>query len=264
MEIVRKTLKTEDAIGWYLLKTEKRHWIETFEDEETGEKAEIEKSEPICGKGTQINEIIASSLTENGILQVDVSDVPVLGEQDKNTTIWETAMNVKYKTGKHTKTSYYTTAESPASVEKFISEYFELNVDAVFELTKVNKLEFNKIIKMYETEKDEFEKDKSKKVNWYRCQIYSMVDDDGESKNAGTKNILVQATSFENAISAVKLVMNQDEYDSIYNTIKLMQELNIIDVFIPDEMVVYYSTEEVFDNLDKEAHQRRIEFATAQ
>jgi len=264
MEIVRKTLKTEDAIGWYLLKTEKRHWTETIEDDDTGETTEIEKSEPICGKGTQINEIIASSLTENGILEVEVSDVPVLGEQDKNTTLWETVMNVRYSRGNRAKTSYYTTAESPASVENFIASYFELNVDAVFELTKVNKLEFNKIIKMYETEKEEFEKDNSKKCHWYKCQIYSIVDDDGERKNAGTKNILVQATSLENAISAVKVVVNRDVFDSIYNTIKLMQELNIIDVFIPDEMVAYYSTEEVFDNLDKESHQRRIEFATAQ
>jgi hypothetical protein len=74
-----------------------------------------------------------------------------------------------------------------------------------------------------------------------------MIDtEDGDnSKSAGSRNILVQAKDFEKAIEAVKRTMNRDEYDSIYNTLKLMQELTISEVFIPDESVSYYSNEEI-------------------
>jgi Fe2+ or Zn2+ uptake regulation protein len=79
-------------------------------------------------------------------------------------------------------------------------------------------------------------------------------DDDGNSRSAGTKNVLVQASTFEKAIAAIKLVMNRSEYESIYNTIKLLQELNIVDVFIPDESVSYYSDSELSGQIHLEHH----------
>jgi hypothetical protein len=39
--------------------------------------------------------------------------------------------------------------------------------------------------------------------------------------------------------------MGRDEYDEIYNAFKSMQELNIQEVFIPDEKVSYYSNHEL-------------------
>jgi hypothetical protein len=74
-----------------------------------------------------------------------------------------------------------------------------------------------------------------------------MVDDDGDTETGSSpvKNILVQATDFETALKAIKTVMGQDEYDKIYNAFKSMQELNIEEVFIPDENVSYYSNNEL-------------------
>jgi len=246
MEVIKQTMNVSDALGWYMLKTEKRTWTEEITDDETGDVSIAERSEPICGRGTQINEIIQSLLIENGAKQIEVSNVPILGEQSKYLNLWETTLNVRYKNGnKPCKNSYYLTADHPAAAEAFIVGYFELNIDANFEFVKVSKIEYNKVIRMYETERDEYEESGEKKVKWYKCQIYSMVDDDGESRNAGMKNILVQAVSFESAITAVKSIMNRDEYDAIYNTIKLMQELSVIEVFIPDESVSYYSNDEI-------------------
>jgi Fe2+ or Zn2+ uptake regulation protein len=68
---------------------------------------------------------------------------------------------------------------------------------------------------------------------------------DNDSKPAGTVNILVQAVSFEKAIAAVKTVMSRDEFDSIYSAMKLLQELSVVDVFIPDESVSYYSDNDI-------------------
>lgn len=247
MEIIKQTLEVKDAIGLYLIRNEKRHWTEDFTDEETQETSKIERSEIVCGKGTLINEIIASLLEENGIETVEVSNVPLIGTQNKNLNLWEALLKVRSNKG-DSKKCYYVTADCPANAEKFISEYFEVNVEAVFELVKVGKLEYGKVIKMYETEREEYEEDGKKQVRWYKCQIYSMIDDDddtGESKSAGMKNILVQATTFENAIAAIKMVLNRSEYESIYNTIKFLQELNVVEVFIPDEQVSYYSNEEL-------------------
>jgi len=246
MEVIKKTMNVEDASGWYLTQNEKRYWMEDFKDEESDEITSVERNEIICQKGSLINEIIASLLKENGIETVIVSNVPILGEQDKISNLWETVMNVRYPKGANRKKSYFLIADCPSDAETFIANYFELNVDAKFELVKVNKLDFNKVIKMYETERDEYEEDGKKHVKWYKCQIYSMVDDDDSGeKSAGMKNVLVQATDFEKAIAAIKAVMNRDEYESIYSTLKLLQELNIVDVFIPDESVDYYSNEEV-------------------
>jgi hypothetical protein len=74
-----------------------------------------------------------------------------------------------------------------------------------------------------------------------------MVDneDNGEETSGGCRNLLVLAFDFEKAIQAIKSVIGRDEFDSVYRTFKTMQELNIVDVFIPDEKVSYYSNEEL-------------------
>jgi len=247
MELIRKTVNVKDALGWYLTQNEKRTWMEDLHDEETDEITTIERSDVVCGKGTQVNEIIQSLLEQNGITMINVSNIPIIGEQNKSLNLWEVILNVHYSNNSKTrKQSYFVTAECPADAEAFFAEYFELNISGVFELTKVNKIDYNKVIKIYDTERDEYEADGTKFVHWYRCQIYSMIDDeDGGEKSAGMKNLLVQAVSFEKAISAIKAVMSSDEYSSIYNTIKLLQELSCVEVFIPDESVSYYSNNEI-------------------
>ena len=160
--------------------------------------------------------------------------------------LWETA--IKVLTGKGgSKKSYIVTADSPAAAEVFISEYLEVNLEATFKLVKINEQDYNKVIKIYDTERELLEQNK-KRVCWYKAQIYSMLDDeydDGESGSAGARSILVQAVSFEKAIEAIKVVMNRSEFDTIYNTFKKLEELTIVDVFIPDESVSYYSDEEL-------------------
>ena len=245
MELIKKTMSVDDAIGWYLLQNEYRTYEEEVTDDESGETSVVERTEILSGKGSHVSAIIASLLKENRIDKVKVSNIPLLGSQEKYLNLWETIMRLKTKNGA-SKKNYYVTADSPAIAEKFISEYLELNVECSFELTKVNMLEYNRVIKLYDTEVDEFESDGTKKIKWYKCQIYSMVDDDGESKNAGTKNILIQAIDFSFAYKAARLVMNRDEFDARYNTFKSLQELNIEDVFIPEEKIAYYS------NLDLE------------
>ncbi len=46
-------------------------------------------------------------------------------------------------------------------------------------------------------------------------------------------------------MAAIKAVVTQNEFDSIYNTFKKLEELNIVDVFMPDENLVYYSDEDL-------------------
>jgi DNA-directed RNA polymerase subunit beta len=245
MELIKKTVEVKDALNWHLTRNACRTWTEDFVDEDTGKSALIERSEVVCKKGAVINELTQSLLAQNGVTEVEVSNVPLLGEQEKYLSLWETVLKIRYKDGKPCKRSYFVTAECPAGAEAFISDHFVLNIEAVFELVKVNTLDYNKVIKMYETEREEYEADGKKQAHWYKCQIYSMVDDDGDGKNAGMKNILVQAVSFEKAIVAIKTVMTRDEYDAMYNTMKLLQELSVVDVFIPDESVSYYSDNDI-------------------
>ena len=246
MELQKKTLPVEEANGWYLMQTEKRYWEEEFIDEDTGDPTTIERSEVLCGKGTQVNEIIQSLLIENDIKTIKVSNIPLLGTQDKNLNLWETA--IKVLTGKGgSKKSYIVTADSPAAAEIFISEYLEVNMEATFKLVKINEQDYNKVIKIYDIEREQLEQN-NKRVCWYKAQIYSMLDDEyeeGESNSAGARNILVQATSFDKAMEAIKIVMNRNEFDTIYNTFKKLEELNIVDVFMPEENLAYYSDEEI-------------------
>jgi len=244
MELIKKTMNVADANGWYLLQNEYRTWTEDFSDEDTGEVVPVERQEVLCGKGTLINAIMMSLLKENGIETVKVSNFPLKGNQEKGLTLWETILKVRTARGESKKT-YMVTADSPAEAERYISEWHELNVEATFELTKVNKQDYNKVIKMYDTEREEYEANGNKKVKWYKCQIYVMIDDDGDSSNSSQRNILCQATGFEKAIEAIRLVLGKDEYESIYNTFKLVQEQRIEEVFIPDESVSYYSDNEL-------------------
>jgi len=244
MELIKKTMNVADANGWYLLQNEVRTWMEDFTDEDSGNVVSMERSEILCGKGTQLTALDISTLEENGIKTVRVSNIALKGNQEKSLELWETTIKQRSNRGVSKKT-YMVTADSPANAEKYLSEWCELNVDAVFEFTKVNKQDYNKVIKMYDTERDNYEADGNHRVKWYKCQIYAVFSDDSEDGNAGSKNILCQATSFENAIEAIKMVLGNDEYDSIYNTFKLVQEQKIEEVFIPEEQVSYYSNEEI-------------------
>jgi hypothetical protein len=238
-------MDVEDAKGWYLTQTEKRYWNEDFIDENTGDPTTVERSEPICEKGAQLNELLISLLQENGIKTVKVSNIPVKGSQEKYMNLWESVLNVS-ENGNHRKRSYIVTADSPAAAEAFISEYFEINIEAAFELVKVNQVKYSRVIKVYDTEREEYEASGRHKARWYRCQICATIDDEeSEETSGGSRNILVLALSFEKAMQAVKVVYGRDEYDSIYKTFKTVQELNIVDVFIPEDSVSYYSNEEL-------------------
>jgi hypothetical protein len=173
---------------------------------------------------------------------VTVSNIPILGNQEKYMNLWETVLRVTEK-GNARKRSYIVTADSPSAAEAFISEHFQIHVDASFELVKVNQVEYNRVIKVYDTEREEYEAGGTHTAKWYRCQVYAAVDGDYEGSAAGNRNLLVLAFSFEKAIQAARQVMSRDEYDGIYNTFKAVQELNIVDVFIPDEAASYYSNE---------------------
>lgn len=245
MGLQKKTLPVEEANGWYLMQSEYRYWNEDFIDEDTGTPTSVERKESLCGKGTLINDITKSLLIENGIKNVKVSNIPLLGQQDKNLNLWGT--DVKILTGKGNKKSYIVTADSPAAAEVFISEFLEVNLEATFKLIKINEQDYQKVIKIYDSEKEQLELNK-KRICWYKAQIYSLFDDgedEGEGSSAGSRNVLVQATSFDKAMAAIKAIMTQNEFDSIYNTFKKLEELNIVDVFMPDENLVYYSDEDL-------------------
>jgi hypothetical protein len=120
-------------------------------------------------------------------------------------------------------------------------------VECSFEAVKVSKLEYDKVIKLYDTERETYEASGKRWISWYKSQIFATVDDDSDTETGSSpaKNVLVQATDFETALNAIKTVMGRDEYDEIYNAFKSMQELNIEEVFIPDEKVSYYSNHEL-------------------
>jgi hypothetical protein len=246
MELIKKTLPVKEANGWYLTQDEYRRWTEDFTDEETNEVMSAEITEILCRKGTQLNDIFSSLLEENGIQSVRVSNIPVFGSQEKYMNLWETVLKI-ISGGGRKKRSYIVSADSPSASETFISEWMQMNVDGTFEIVKTGQVDYEKVIKLYDTEREAYEEDIRCHVKWYKCQIHSMIDEeDGESThNAGSKNILVQATGFENAIVAVNAVMNRNEFDATYNTFRLLQELTVSDVFLPDEKASYYSNEEI-------------------
>ncbi|MDR2628231.1 MAG: hypothetical protein LBC40_09385, partial [Dysgonamonadaceae bacterium] len=124
MELIKKTLPASEAEGWYLMQNENRFWTEDFVNEETNEVVSIERNEILCQKGTQINPIIASLLTENGINAVKVSNVPLLGSQEKFLNLWEVTVKTRSAEGDKRK-GYLVTADSPAAAEQFISEWME-------------------------------------------------------------------------------------------------------------------------------------------
>jgi hypothetical protein len=243
MELIKKTVNVSDAKGWYLVQNEKRYWTEDFVDEETGEVLSAERSETVCERGSRLNEILISLLEENGVKTVTVSNIPILGNQEKYMKLWEAVLKVTEK-GKPVKRSYIVTADSPSAAEAFISEHFQIHMDASFELVKVNQVEYNRVIKVYDAEREEYEAGGRHTAKWYRCQVCATVDDDGETC-IGSRTMLVLALSFENAMQAVKQVISRDGYGMIYNTLKAVQGLNVVDVFIPDEAVCYYSNEEL-------------------
>jgi DNA-directed RNA polymerase subunit beta len=246
MEILKRTLQIEESKGWYLLQNESKVWIEDFTDEETGEVTSVERSEVVLNKGCKLTEIDILTLKENGITSVRVSNIQLKGNKQEHMNLWDTSLKIRNKNGEKKKT-YIVTAESPTAAETFISDYLEVNVECTFEAVKVSKLEYNKVIKLYDTEREEYEADGRHWIRWYKSQIFAMIegDEDTETGSNPVKNILVQATDFETALKAIKTVMGRDEYDEIYNAFKSMQELNIEEVFIPDESVSYYSNSEV-------------------
>jgi hypothetical protein len=245
MEILKKKLPIAEAKGWYLLQNECRQFTEDLVDEETEEVTSIERSEVVIAKGAKLTALDIETLIANGITEVYVSNIAILGEKIEYMHLWETNVSVSDKHGVRKRT-YVVTADSLTAAEHFISEYLELNVECRFDIIKVVKLEYNKVIKLYDTEREEYEQDYKKSPRWYKSQIFAMIDDGTDnSGNSSTKNILVQATDFESAIKAIKLVTGRNEYDNIYNAFKSMQELNIKDVFVPDENVEYYSNEEL-------------------
>jgi hypothetical protein len=246
MEIIKRTLPIEEAKGWHLLQNETKVWIEDVRDEETDEIVSLERSEEILRKGCKLTEIDISTLQENGITNVRVSNIPLKGNKQEHMNLWETSLKIRSRNGEKKKT-YIVTAESPTAAETFISDYLEVNVECTFEAVKVSKLEYSKVIKLYDTEREEYEADGRHLIRWYKSQIFAMIegDDDAETGGNPVKNILVQATVFETALKAIKTVMERNEYDEIYNAFKSMQELNIEEVFIPDESVSYYSNNEL-------------------
>jgi hypothetical protein len=245
MELIKKTVNVEDAQGWYLLQNESKFWMEDFTDEDTNEVSSVERSAVILHKGCKLTAIDISTLKENGITTVRVSNVPILGNQEKYMNLWETSLNIREK-GKRRKRSYIVTADSPAAAEAFISEYLEINVNADFELVKVNQMEYNRVIRVYDAEREAYEKSGKHKVKWYKCQVCATVEGEtGEETEGGSRNVLVLAFSLERAIRAVKAVFERDEFDSIYRKFKAVQELNIVDVFLPDEKAIYYSDGEI-------------------
>ena len=245
MELIKETRSVNDATGWYLTQSVLIECDNIIIDGETNEERHQLWNKVICEKGLKLTEIDISTLIENGIETVQVSNIPLKGSQQKYLNLWETILKVISTKGESKKT-YIVKADCPSDAEKFISEWHETNIEADFEIIKVNKLDYNKVIKMYETEKDEYEQDGKKKVKWFKCQIYITLDDDEDSSSSSSqRNILCQATGFEKAIDAIKSVLGNNEYDNIYNTFKLLQEIKIEEVFIPEESVNYYSNSEL-------------------
>ncbi|MCL1936840.1 MAG: DUF4494 family protein [Candidatus Azobacteroides sp.] len=240
MELIKRKLNVCDAEGWYLMQDEFRYWSEDIADGDTGEMVSIERNKILIKKGARLTLIDLSTLRANGIKDVYVSNVPLKGNQEKRLNLWETVLKIWSQKGESKKT-YIVTAECPAEAEKYISEWHELNVESDFELIKVNKFVCNKIIKMYDAEREEYEENESKRIKWYKCQLYTLFDEDGDNGNSSQKITLCQAANFEKALKAVKFVLGKDEYESVYNTFKLVQEQKIEEVFIPDEKVNYYS-----------------------
>lgn len=238
--MIKKTCSVSEAIGWYLTQDANRSCVEDVLNEETGVVTQEERQEKVCWRGAQVDELTASMLTSNGIETVSVSNICLIGEQVTSLNLWEATMRVHSKVSSR-KECYIVTADSPAAAEAFISSYLEVNVDVRFELIKVSKLNYGRVIKIYDAEIEKL----TGKPGWYKVQVFSSIDGDDGGEKENSRTALVQAISLERAVDAVKTVMGRNEFDGAFTLFKLVQEQNIVDVFTPDENVNYYSNEEL-------------------
>jgi hypothetical protein len=227
-EVVRKLVDVENAVGLYLAENALRVWKEDFVDGDSGEVVNIERNEIIIGRGALVTRIDVSTLRENGIKQVLVTDIPLTASNVHKTGLWDVKVKVSTPAGKMKAWNYIATGETPKEVELFMVAFLETNVSGVFEIVKISVLEIDSVIKIYDREISEDAKEK-----WYKV-TYDLI----ENKFF----IIVQARKLTDAIEIVgqKLENIANGYDLIE-----VKELNIVDVFIPDTRVTFYSLTEI-------------------
>jgi hypothetical protein len=241
MEIIKKTLPVEEAKGWYLLQNEVKTWTEDVADEETGDVTPTERSEVLMRMGCELTALDVSTLKENGVTEVRVSSMPLKGIKEERVNLWEATLRVRGAAGAK-KRAYIVFAESPTAAEAYISGYMEQNVECKFEVVKVAKLEYSRVIKMYESEREEYEASKKHFARWHKAQVASLAEDSaGAEIESASVTLLVQATSFDEAVMATRATLSADEYTSMFSEFKAVQELAIFDVFLPDEEAIPYS-----------------------
>jgi len=145
-KIIKAVLPVGEAVGKYLVNDEKRRWTEDFVDKVSGKVVSLDRYETICERGTQVNDIIVSLLEENGIKNIEVSSVCLVGRQRKGCVCWK--VDVKFETltlpngnvlDNKTR-SFIVPADHPEEAEKKCVGFIEQTYKSTFAIKKISEI----------------------------------------------------------------------------------------------------------------------------
>jgi len=241
MELIKELKKVDDANGWYLAESVITSRIENYKNPINGEITELQRYDTILNKGILLSEIDISVLKENNVENVLVSNIMIKSDQIKRMNLWETVLNVRYKVeDKEKKQSFIVTSNSPTHAEYFIVRHFEKNIESGFEVIKVNQLSYQRVIKLGNEDVEKFLKKGNSylKLKWYNVKVES-VD------KMFKLNVLVYAKSFVDALNCSKILIKNQKMQETYTVFTEIKELKIVDAFIPDSAVFFYTQDEL-------------------
>lgn len=199
--------------GKYLSKNALKTWQEDFVDEDTGEVVSIERNEVIVRRGALLDDLTISLLTENGITDIEVSEVKRLGSWDNSRRKYEVVASVPRQfcgKTKKVKEMYLTHEYSAAEAEARVVDELEKSCEGEFKIFKVAVSNIDRIIL-------------GNGDKWFRCVIKYSDLDDKEVK----QTFLIQSDCADNALSALH---KDDELPEEYS-VSEVKDTDFVDVY---------------------------------
>lgn len=139
----------KNARGKYLSKNALKTWQEDFIDEDTGEVVSIERNEVVVRRGALLDDLTISLLSENGITDIEVSEVKRLGSWDNSKRRYEVVARVPrqfHGKTKKVKEMYLTHEYSAAEAEARVVDELEKSCEGEFKIFKVAVSNIDRII----------------------------------------------------------------------------------------------------------------------
>lgn len=203
----------KNARGKYLSKNALKTWQEDFIDEDTGEVVSIERNEVIVRRGALLDDLTISLLSENGITDIEVSEIKRLGSWDNSRRKYEVVASVPrqfHGKTKKVKEVYLTHEYSAAEAEARVVDELEKSCEGEFKIFKVAVSNIDRII-LGDGDK------------WYKAVIkYSDLDDKDVKQS-----FLIHSDCTDNALSTLH---KDDELPEDYS-VSEVKDTDFVDVY---------------------------------